>query len=514
MSEAPASVETKETLAFKPKAGIQERFLLYSEAKDAVFDPEKKLSVTNEQIDKVKDPRNLQFPSVELTAASRSERHEFWKQKGGSYEQQMKEWKENFLNGAQKGNRMEFCDKFFGLKGQPLKAEDIMNGYKMYNLDAEVQKYPEIAIQRFTMGIVTTIPYEEITKNMDTIKWLAGKFFGTNITNEFLAQTIDMTSKLLQQEGPNIIDKQLKQNPSYNNLSAEEQNLFKEFNRLRNADYRSSSKPAAKPEEATPEPTPKQEPAKPAKKPEDVPAKKEEDKKKKDEDEEEDETREEALKRFRTYETKQEWYPEPPAGQKERYKDTPHDIGHHDRVILWANYLYKRLVDEQIIPKDEHAREGILLAASVHDVWRYNDGRDPDHAKRAAMWLRESHDQFPGVDETVLEDAEFLVRYHDSPSVPRDANDMRKMMLYILEGADALERSRFNESGRLDPHKLPKDMPAILKQIIIDQESIADAYYAAYERRKKVPEYANDPMKNAVDSAFEVGILKKQAVTK
>jgi hypothetical protein len=98
--------------------------------------------------------------------------------------------------------------------------------------------------------------------------------------------------------------------------------------------------------------------------------------------------------------------------------------------------------------------------------------------------------------------------------VPRDANDMRKMMLYILEGADALERSRFNESGRLDPHKLPKDMPAILKQIIIDQESIADAYYAAYERRKKVPEYANDPMKNAVDSAFEVGILKKQAVTK
>jgi hypothetical protein len=154
-----------------------------------------------------------------------------------------------------------------------------------------------------------------------------------------------------------------------------------------------------------------------------------------------------------------------------------HGIGHITRVLVWTARIAESVADP--LRLDE-----LLWAAGLHDIKRWDDGRDREHGQRAAEWvLRE----FPAAqpDDAGRLDLDLiasLCRYHvvNDELIP---SDQWSIELKILKDADGLERVRIWD---LDANRLRlRDISPSLEPLAwaLMRESVADGNDVAAVRR-------------------------------
>jgi len=117
---------------------------------------------------------------------------------------------------------------------------------------------------------------------------------------------------------------------------------------------------------------------------------------------------------------------------------TLHGITHAARVMVWTT----------VLAEDGPLFEPALWAAACHDLCRLDDGPDPGHGERAAMWVIEELPRHLEEPPAHLDAIASAVRWHAYPD--RDAG-WRDELLWILKDADALDRVRLGDldEGRL-----------------------------------------------------------------
>ena len=125
--------------------------------------------------------------------------------------------------------------------------------------------------------------------------------------------------------------------------------------------------------------------------------------------------------------------------------DGIHGITHVTRVLVWAEQLAAWMHD--------HGRpvdvEVVRCAAVTHDVGRHDDGRDPEHGRRSARWVRAHRAALPvALDDQQLGALAYCCEWHVPPDAlaPALTNE-----LVCLKDADALDRVRIFD---LDPRRL------------------------------------------------------------
>lgn len=138
----------------------------------------------------------------------------------------------------------------------------------------------------------------------------------------------------------------------------------------------------------------------------------------------------------------------------EAFKGT-HGIGHITRVLVWTAQIAERF-------KEPLRREELFWAAGLHDIKRWDDGRDEQHGERAAVWtLTEFPPLRPDIAEAIdLQFVAELIRGH----VINDALILEwSDELRVLKDADGLDRVRIYD---LDPERLRlrSISPALEKQ--------------------------------------------------
>jgi uncharacterized protein len=137
------------------------------------------------------------------------------------------------------------------------------------------------------------------------------------------------------------------------------------------------------------------------------------------------------------YRPRPEWFAHNPYGI--------HGIAHATRVLVWTEQVAGWM--------DDHGRPVDLAvvrcAAVTHDVGRHDDGRDPEHGRRSARWVREHRDALPeALDDRQLDALAYCCAWHVPPDdqAPAPTNE-----LVCLKDADGLDRVRIFD---LDPRQL------------------------------------------------------------
>src|SRR5688500_14120427 len=161
---------------------------------------------------------------------------------------------------------------------------------------------------------------------------------------------------------------------------------------------------------------------------------------------------ESVLDRFRP---PNEWYLHDPNGI--------HGLGHTARVLVWTEHVADAIESSGL----NLDREVVRCAAMVHDVRRWDDGKDPEHGARAAAWIIESSFVLPlTLTQAQLESVRYCCQWH----VPPDSScpDMTTE-LQCLKDADALDRVRIYD---LDPTRLRTEAAKSLvpqAQLLLDK---------------------------------------------
>jgi hypothetical protein len=112
----------------------------------------------------------------------------------------------------------------------------------------------------------------------------------------------------------------------------------------------------------------------------------------------------------------------------------PHGVGHVTRVMFWAFVI--SLLSEQA----ESVTEACLVAASIHDLERFNNDPEPEHGRLASLAHSELVRQ--KFEATLAADVLEAVEYHSRPDSEYDRRD-NNLVWQILKDADALDRGRF-----------------------------------------------------------------------
>jgi uncharacterized protein len=131
------------------------------------------------------------------------------------------------------------------------------------------------------------------------------------------------------------------------------------------------------------------------------------------------------------YKPRREWYLHDPAGI--------HGLGHAARVLVWAN-IVATWMREQGGTVDV---EVVRWAATLHDVRRLDDGKDPLHGERAAEWVRANSDTLkPALSEGQLDRLVYCCAWH----VPNDDDaPVLTPELIALKDGDGLDRVRLGD---------------------------------------------------------------------
>ncbi len=120
-----------------------------------------------------------------------------------------------------------------------------------------------------------------------------------------------------------------------------------------------------------------------------------------------------------------------------------HGLGHITRVLVWSAHIADQF-DGPLRRAEFH------WAAALHDVERWDDGRDSNHGERSARWVL---DRFPVLRPDIAANLDLdlvasICRGHVlSDHLIVDWSDE----LLILKDADGLERVRIHD---LDPSRL------------------------------------------------------------
>jgi HD superfamily phosphodiesterase len=120
-----------------------------------------------------------------------------------------------------------------------------------------------------------------------------------------------------------------------------------------------------------------------------------------------------------------------------------HGIGHITRVLVWTAQIAERL-------NTTLRREELFWAAGLHDIKRWDDGRDQEHGERAAGWvLAEFANVRPDIARSL--DLELIADLCRGHVISNDLFDRWSPELQVLKDADGLERVRIFD---LDPGRL------------------------------------------------------------
>jgi hypothetical protein len=122
-----------------------------------------------------------------------------------------------------------------------------------------------------------------------------------------------------------------------------------------------------------------------------------------------------------------------------------HGLNHVARVLVWAH----RLAEALAARGEAVDGEAVRWAAALHDVGRNDDGRDPQHGSRSALWLEQHVALLPvALPPARLARVAYCCRWHVPPD--HDAPEMTAE-LACLKDADGLDRVRIRD---LDPGQL------------------------------------------------------------
>lgn len=138
-----------------------------------------------------------------------------------------------------------------------------------------------------------------------------------------------------------------------------------------------------------------------------------------------------------------------------------HGVDHMARVFILQELICQQLEAEGV----KVNRTATRYAAMAHDVGRLDEGRDLDHGRRSAAWMKQHlTDKLSPED---LDTATYIVHWH----VPPD-NEAPVMTteLQVLKDADGLDRVRLDD---LNPSYLRTAAAKNLVQIAEDLERLS-----------------------------------------
>lgn len=143
---------------------------------------------------------------------------------------------------------------------------------------------------------------------------------------------------------------------------------------------------------------------------------------------------------FDRYRPRAEWFQYDPRGI--------HGLAHAARVLVWAD----RLAVAGAAHGENLDVEVVRWAATLHDLGRRDDGRDPQHGERSAAWIRQNWRLVaPSLTAAQVHNLDYCCRWHvppdqDAPAVTAE--------LRCLKDGDGLDRARL---GDLKPELLRSD---------------------------------------------------------
>ncbi len=177
-----------------------------------------------------------------------------------------------------------------------------------------------------------------------------------------------------------------------------------------------------------------------------------------------------------SYRPMPEWFAHKPYGI--------HGMHHVTRVLVWADQIAQWMMEQG----DDVDVAVVRWAAIVHDVGRWNDGRDPEHGTRAAQWVEDKRGTLLSpLSDTQLQKLQYCCTWH----VPRDELIPEKTNeLICLKDADGLDRVRI---GDLNPAYLRTE---IARSHAGDAQTLLDA---TWNDRK------TDPWERVRTAALEHG---------
>ncbi len=171
-----------------------------------------------------------------------------------------------------------------------------------------------------------------------------------------------------------------------------------------------------------------------------------------------------------------EWFAHKPYGI--------HGMHHVTRVLVWADQIAHGMMERG----DMVDLAVVRWAALVHDVGRWNDGRDPEHGMRSAQWVKHERNRlFARLTDAQVENLQHCCTWH----VPRDELIQEKTNeLICLKDADGLDRVRIYD---LNPAYLRTDTA---RSHAADAQALLDA---TWNDRK------TDPWERVRTAALERG---------
>jgi hypothetical protein len=164
-----------------------------------------------------------------------------------------------------------------------------------------------------------------------------------------------------------------------------------------------------------------------------------------------------------------------------------HGIAHAARVLVWANLIGLWMIEQG----KRTDLETVRWSASVHDVRRENDGKDPLHGHRSAAWVIEAKDgRIAELGAECKGQLAYCCRWH----VPPDAEaPLMTPELMCLKDGDSLDRVRL---GGLNPSFLRTD----IARTLAGQAQFLCATSEAH------PDFPNDPWNAVQRAALNMGL--------
>ncbi len=149
-----------------------------------------------------------------------------------------------------------------------------------------------------------------------------------------------------------------------------------------------------------------------------------------------------------------------------QYAGKSHNVGHIERVMVFATLIGREVLKNEDNSLDEHAIELLTKAALYHDCGRENDQKDKNHGIRSSL-IAEELLRSDGYSEEDIKIIKVAIEYHEV-----DDDDLRfericakngldthnveyaKKIATCLKDADALDRTRFKNGATLNPNML------------------------------------------------------------
>jgi hypothetical protein len=172
-----------------------------------------------------------------------------------------------------------------------------------------------------------------------------------------------------------------------------------------------------------------------------------------------------------------EWFAHKPYGV--------HGIAHVTRVLVWANLIGRKLIDNS----EKLDLEAVHWASVLHDIGRITDLIDPGHGERAAAWVAQNRNNlFSGLEDETLNRIIYCCTWHQITD--KDIPQLTAELQCVKDG-DGLDRVRIHDLN-----------PDFLR--IRFSRDFVDSACTLYKRTK----HSGEPWTEVRNVALEMGLWR------